>query len=207
MAKSSYLQMLSSLANQDRLDILTCLHQEEMCVNTLVQRTALSQHTLSRHLHQLLNAGLVTMRADGKFHLFTIHERNAAPFLSLFTDHPIVAQLTLVRSELMYVWNIQTNEQHWLGDVDAAMRCEPDTFPRTVDAWEARIHPNDLQRVMSAAERHLLDGSPFFERYRIMRTDGTYAVWTDCGSAMRDASGQPYKWIGMTREISPSLNA
>lgn len=206
MPEVSCMQILSALSNQSRLDILECLREGEMCVNTLAERTGLSQPTLSKHVSQLLDAGLVTMRTEGKFHLFALDEKNSAPYLKLFLARPIAAGNVIAPTELMYVWDMRTNEQDWFGDVDGALGFEAGTFPRTVSAWEERLHPEDHQRVIEAASRHLIDRVPFFESYRIQRKDGTYVHWVDCGSVMMDATGTPYKWVGMTREVSPGVD-
>jgi PAS domain-containing protein len=137
------------------------------------------------------------MRKDGSFHLFSVDKARAAPYL-----YPVEAAAGTGPSELVYVWDIATGEQKWFGDVDAALGFKPGEFPRTSDAWESRVHPKDYPRILEAAEKHLLSGEPFLEKYRMKKADGTYATWLDCGTVMRDATKRPYKWVGMTREIA-----
>lgn len=202
MPDTSSVQILNALASQHRLEILICLRRAEMCVNELAEETALSQPALSRHLRQLLEAGLVTMRTEGKFHYFAIDQERAAPFLSLLLNHHEAGEDSEDSTrEITYTWDLRTNEMLWVGNVDEAFGYEKGEFPRTVEAWEERIHPEDYRRVMRSVRRHLQGEIPFAERYRIRRKDGSYALWLDCGSVLPDASGAPYKWVGMTQEI------
>ena len=185
------------LKNPHRLRILTLLSKEEMCVSRLAEATDLKQPALSHHLRRMKAAGLVRMRTEGPFHFFSVDAARANPFLQLVDTASKAPD-----AELVYVWDMETGKQEWFGDVDRAFGTKPGAFPRTVDAWEERIHPDDYTRVVAAAERHLRSGSPFSVQYRIRKDCGTYSTWLDCGSAMRDEDDRPYKWVGMTREVA-----
>jgi ArsR family transcriptional regulator, virulence genes transcriptional regulator len=58
--------LLSALANQKRLMIVSHLFQGELSVNTLAQRVKLSQSALSQHLAKLRAAGIVSTRREGQ---------------------------------------------------------------------------------------------------------------------------------------------
>jgi DNA-binding transcriptional ArsR family regulator len=197
MDRSDATNIFGVLKNAYRLKILTTLAQGEMNVSELSDRTQIEQSVLSHHLKRLRDVELVRMRKDGQFHFFSVAHDRAAPFLQ-----PIAPDVPAERpNELIYVWDVETGKQHWYGDVDHAFGYEPGQFPRTVDAWEQHVHPEDYPRVLEAAERHLRDGIPFVQQYRIKRRDGTYSTWLDTGSAMTDSAKRPYKWVGMTREL------
>ncbi len=74
--------------------------------------------------------------------------------------------------------------------------------------WRARefrrrfYHPDDRERVEAAIQRHLGNGEPFKQEFRIVLPSGEVRYYADEGSAVRDATGQPYKWIGATRDIT-----
>ena len=56
---------LAALAHPVRLKLLRCLSESEACcVKDLVGRVGLAQSTVSQHLKVLLEAGLVTYRAE-----------------------------------------------------------------------------------------------------------------------------------------------
>ena len=60
------------LAEPTRRRILDLLREEERPVNDLVGRLELSQPGVSKHLKVLREAGLVTVRADGKRRLYAL---------------------------------------------------------------------------------------------------------------------------------------
>ncbi len=59
-------RLLSALANQKRLMIMSYLFQGELSVNTLAQKIHLSQSALSQHLAKLRAVGIVTTRREGQ---------------------------------------------------------------------------------------------------------------------------------------------
>lgn len=59
-------RLLSALANQKRLMIMSFLFQGELSVNALAQKVGLSQSALSQHLAKLRHAGIVSTRREGQ---------------------------------------------------------------------------------------------------------------------------------------------
>lgn len=59
-------RLLSALANQKRLLIMSYLFQGELSVNTLAQKVNLSQSALSQHLAKLRAVGIVSTRREGQ---------------------------------------------------------------------------------------------------------------------------------------------
>lgn len=72
--------LFSSLAEPSRREILHILIEGEATVNTLVNRMALSQPSVSKHLKVLREADLVTQRIDGQRRWYAI---NNAPLKEL----------------------------------------------------------------------------------------------------------------------------
>lgn len=105
-------------------------------------------------------------------------------------------------SDLIYEWDITTDDLYWFGDIDGALGYEDDEFERTLGAWLESIHPDDRERLAEMAERHRKTGEPISTEYRIRRKDGSWRYWTDHGSAMLDDSGRPVKVIGACKDIT-----
>ncbi|MEI6510294.1 MAG: PAS domain-containing sensor histidine kinase, partial [bacterium] len=105
-------------------------------------------------------------------------------------------------SDIIYQWDIPTGQMTWYGDIDALLGYPPDSFPRTVAAWEGSLHPEDRDRVLQSVERHLQEGVPYQEEYRIADRDGNWRIWTDRGTALRDKKGRPFRWIGVNSDIT-----
>ncbi len=105
-------------------------------------------------------------------------------------------------SDLMYEWDIIGGSVRWFGDVDERLGYAPGGFPRSLEAWEKALHPDDHDRVMQAVEQHLSSGGLFQQEYRLLRKDGSTIHWSDRGRASLDASGKARKWIGVCTDIT-----
>ena len=60
------------LADATRRDILRRLHDGEASVSDLVAALGVTQPTVSKHLARLLDAGLVTVREDGRNRIYAV---------------------------------------------------------------------------------------------------------------------------------------
>ncbi len=109
--------------------------------------------------------------------------------------------------DLIYEWNIMNGDMEWFGDIDGLLGYAPGEFPRTKEARDKIIHPEDHDRVMAATERHLKTHEPYFQEYRIVTKYGDVLYWTDSGTALLDENGKPYKWIGVITDISAQRQA
>ncbi len=67
-----------ALADKTRLRILSLIGEDEICVGSLVEVLGESQPKISRHLAYLKNAGLVSVRRDGKWMHYRIVEPETA---------------------------------------------------------------------------------------------------------------------------------
>lgn len=65
-------KMLKSLSDETRLRILNILFERECCVCELIQVLDISQPRVSHHLAALHNAGLLKMRRQGLFAVYSI---------------------------------------------------------------------------------------------------------------------------------------
>lgn len=82
------------------------------------------------------------------------------------------------------------------GKIDEMLRYSPGEFPRTIEAWEKIIHPDDHNRVMIALDQHLQTRKPYLEGYRIFKKDGSILYWLDSGTGLWDEEGKAYRMIG-----------
>ena len=110
-------------------------------------------------------------------------------------------------SDLIWDWDILSGRVEWFGRIDEILGYEQGEFPRTLEAWEKIIHPEDHDRVMNTLDRHLKTQSPYDGEYRVKRKDGTFCHWTDRGIALWDVKGNPYKMIGVCTDITERKRA
>lgn len=111
----------------------------------------------------------------------------------------VIAQIS---KDLIYEWDPMSGAIGWFADIDENLGYEPGEFPRSRKAWEGVIHPDDHDRVLAAVERHLNSDEPFSQEYGVVRKDGIGLVWNDRGKVIRDARGNPTKWVGLVTDIT-----
>jgi DNA-binding transcriptional ArsR family regulator len=68
---SSIDHLFGALSNPTRRDILDLLLEGERSVTAIAQRFEMSRPSVSEHLRQLLDAGLVAERSDGRHVLYS----------------------------------------------------------------------------------------------------------------------------------------
>ncbi len=77
----------------------------------------------------------------------------------------------------------------------------------TYDRWQERVHPDDLERVETEREAALAKDEPFDIEFRIVRPSGEVRWVSVIGRGYRDASGEPVRVLGVTRDITDRKTA
>lgn len=85
---------MSALADYNRRAMLRALRERPFAVGELADRVGISQPGTSKHLRVLLNAGLVSVRAEGQRRVYRINLRPLAeidawlePYRQLWEEH------------------------------------------------------------------------------------------------------------------------
>jgi diguanylate cyclase (GGDEF)-like protein/PAS domain S-box-containing protein len=143
---------------------------------------------------------------DGK-RLVTVFARrqetqSAPDVLSLRESEDIFRRAALMAADLVHECDRSTGRLHWFGDIDRALGWPAGEFPRSVEAWEKVIHPEERARVTATAARHFETGEPFFEEYRVQTRDGRILHWHHSGTLLPAAGGRPARSIGTVTDIS-----
>lgn len=79
-------EFLSLLANEKRLQIVSHLLREELPVNIIAERVALSQSALSQHLAKLRAVGLVETRRDRQMIYYSCRSHPVRQVLKTLDD-------------------------------------------------------------------------------------------------------------------------
>ena len=77
-----------------------------------------------------------------------------------------------------------------------------ETMPDRVEAFDARLHPDDRTRVWNAVGAHFQEQVPFAETARALHEDGEYRWVQLRGQATWDEQGEPLRMAGSMRDIS-----
>lgn len=67
-------RICKALGDPNRLQIVCMLAKGELCACKLLERFAISQPTLSHHMHILCDCGLVSVRREGKWSHYSLCE-------------------------------------------------------------------------------------------------------------------------------------
>lgn len=110
-------------------------------------------------------------------------------------------------SDLIWERDIVKGRLAWFGNIDEILGYGPGEFPRTIEAWEKIIHPDDHDRVMTSLDQHLQTRKPYLEEYRIFKKDGSILYWLDSGTGLWDEEGKAYKMIGAVSDITERKQA
>ncbi|QPJ66684.1 MAG: PAS domain-containing protein [Candidatus Nitrohelix vancouverensis] len=104
----------------------------------------------------------------------------------------------------LWDWNIEKADVYFSPRRMSMFGYEPGEFPADVEAWNQKIHPDDLHVAMNAMQEHLNGDTPFYQaEYRIRSKNGSW-VWTlDRGKVVkRDAQGKPLRIVGTNTDLS-----
>jgi PAS domain S-box-containing protein len=105
-------------------------------------------------------------------------------------------------TDIVWDWDIADGHVEWYGDIDGMLGYDHDEFPRTLEAWEKTLHPDDRGRVMAALDRHAETGEPYNVEYRIIRKDGSLRNWIDRGLVIYDENGRITHSVGACVDIT-----
>ncbi|MZH42027.1 MAG: PAS domain S-box protein, partial [Nitrospinae bacterium] len=109
--------------------------------------------------------------------------------------------------DVIWEWDIASGTIEWFGGIDTYLGFEKNEFPRTLEAWEGVIHPDDRKRVLNNLEKHHEEHTEWHEEYRIIRKDGCLRYWDDRAETHWDENGKPIFMIGAIMDITDKKSA
>lgn len=105
-------------------------------------------------------------------------------------------------TDVLWEWNIANGVLDWFGDIDGLLGFKKNEFPRTIDAWEKIIHPEDHDDIMKKLHGYLENEAVWHTEYRIIKKDGSIRYWNDRGETRRDKNGKPLFVTGAILDIT-----
>jgi diguanylate cyclase (GGDEF)-like protein/PAS domain S-box-containing protein len=102
-------------------------------------------------------------------------------------------------SDMIYEWDLRTGE---VGVFGPHQRLGDWPTPRSYEAWKSMVHPEDLERILSESARHIENGERYSDGYRVVGQNGQIYHYSTRGQVLRNASGEPYKCIGLLTDIT-----
>ena len=80
-------RFFTNLANPTRLAAIEQLMNKPMSVNELALALSQEQSMISHNLQQLLKCNLVTLKKEGKKHVYTVNEQTLRPIFETIQNH------------------------------------------------------------------------------------------------------------------------
>lgn len=96
--------------------------------------------------------------------------------------------------------DLQTNTLVWSPDGYALLGLDPAEFALTLDAVQARWHPDDRPASDAIVAAALHDQDSYELEYRMRHADGSWRHMYTVAEIERDASGQPVRLLGSVRD-------
>ena len=111
-------------------------------------------------------------------------------------------------NEGLWDWTIPTDEIHVSPRLKRLTGLEDDGLHITVQRFQSRIHPDDLERMRAAMRAHIKGETEFFDtEIRTLGSDGKYRWVLHRGLALRDENGRAYRMAGSMGDISDRKQA
>ncbi|MGY1630745.1 SpoIIE family protein phosphatase [Geodermatophilus sp. SYSU D01186] len=104
-------------------------------------------------------------------------------------------------------WDLRTGELVWDAPLLATFGYTDEDFDGTIDAFNRRLHPNDLPRVSEALRVSIETGGEYEAEYRVVRPDGTTRWVFARGRALTDASGRAVRVLGAAYDSTDDRTA
>jgi PAS domain S-box-containing protein len=104
----------------------------------------------------------------------------------------------------LWDWKIKTNEVYFSPQWKNMLGFEVDEIKDSLQEWESRVHPDDLQDVYKDIESHLEGKTDVYQNeHRVLCKNGTYKWILDRGIIVeKDEDGTPIRIIGTHTDIS-----
>ncbi|AEH35903.1 PAS domain S-box protein [Halopiger xanaduensis] len=101
----------------------------------------------------------------------------------------------------LWEWNVDTDEIDWSGTLERLVGLEPGAFEGTYEAFERRVHPDDVDRVEAALEAAVEERELYRTEFRMRREDGDW-IWIGArGRLVTDADGGR-RMVGILNDVT-----
>ncbi|KAA3596577.1 MAG: PAS domain S-box protein [Calditrichaeota bacterium] len=111
--------------------------------------------------------------------------------------------------EGLWEWNVISNDFYISPSIEKILKFEIGTFPKTVQAWEERVHPEDFDKSFAKLESHLNGETEVFQAIYRVKTKEDEWIWIlDTGKVVeRDENNNPVLMVGTNSVISNFVKA
>jgi PAS domain S-box-containing protein len=109
--------------------------------------------------------------------------------------------------QLLYDWNLQTQQVLWGGQPELSLGYSLEEMPRTLVGAMALLHPDDRAAFTAEIERVSATRTPLQLEYRLRRKDGAYITVESKGHFVLDSTGNATHMVGFVVDITARKQA
>lgn len=103
----------------------------------------------------------------------------------------------------LWEWDLRTGTAYFSPRWKAMLGYTEDAIGADVEEWRQRIHPDDRAVALESLDAHLAGATPRYEAaQRLLHKDGRYRWVLARGAAIRNATGKPYRLVGLNTDIT-----
>jgi len=101
-------------------------------------------------------------------------------------------------------WDMRTDEVQFNDKWAEMLGYTLEDIEPHLDAWESRVHPDDIDDVEAALQAHIDEETPFYDtEHRIRTANGDWKWIRDIGKILeRDDAGEPVRAVGIHLDIT-----
>lgn len=132
-----------------------------------------------------------------------IHQRKQSEELVRETNErfQIVTEAT---NDAIWDYNVVNNDLVWGRGFLTQFGYDPDIESPSFNHWASLIHPEDRERIITNVDDYFRDSDRknWYEEYRFLKSDGTYAAVIDRAVMIRNAENEVIRVVGAMTDIT-----
>lgn len=101
-------------------------------------------------------------------------------------------------------WDLHTGALVWDERLIELFGYDPSAFDQTIEAFHARLHPDDVPGVSARLQQAIDASGPYQDEYRVLLPEGGQRWLTARGRVLSDEHGSPVRVVGAAWDITGS---
>ena len=122
--------------------------------------------------------------------------------LALTRNEDMLDRAIKATDAAIWDWDIIENHLFTTPQFAVILGLDPESWHPSMELHNSLCHPDDLDHVRKALQKHIEDATPYDIEYRMKRADGTYVWIHSRGRAVRDKHGSATRMVGSVMDIT-----